>query len=113
MLTEKFREYLDQKAVIKTVGEDLKDARMCHDLWASYETTKKEAGNIKAKIDNSVEVSLIKEKYEAARERGRLLLEILMAEMQENGDTEVEYQGKKAVIVPKLKVGSDQTSMFN
>lgn len=102
-LQEKFQEYLEQAEVVKTLNADLKDATQTHEIYPELEKILKEAKQLKEKLANVTEVALIKEKCDGAKERLGLLKDILLAEMNEAGQTEVKYNGKTAKIVPSMK----------
>jgi predicted nucleotide-binding protein (sugar kinase/HSP70/actin superfamily) len=102
-LSEKFKEYLEQAEVVKTLNADLKDAVQSHESYQELEKLKKEAKRIKDNIDNVTEIALIREKRDGAKERQGLLKDILLAEMNEAGQTEVTFNGKKAKLIPAMK----------
>jgi DNA-binding transcriptional regulator GbsR (MarR family) len=104
MLQDKFKEYLDQAEVVKTLNADLRDASKSHDLNPEIEQMQKELKQIKEKLAAVTEIALIKEKRDGARERLNLLKDILMAEMSQAGEQEVTLNGKKAKIVPTMKL---------
>lgn len=107
MLQDKFKEYLDQAEVVKTLNADLKDATMSHELYPEFERMNKDIKDLKGKLQNVTEIALIKEKRDGAKERQNLLKDILMAEMAESGATEVEFEGKKAKLISAMKFGKD------
>lgn len=103
MLQDKLKEYLDQAEVVKTLNADLKDAQQSHESYAEIEQLSKQLKDLKGKLDNTTEVALIKEKRDAAKERLGLIKEILLTEMSEAGETEVEFNGRKAKIISAMK----------
>lgn len=107
MVIDKFREYLEQAEVVKTLNADLKDATQSHERYEELEQLSKEVKRIRDEIANVTEVALIKEKRDGAKERLGLLKEILLAEMAEAGQSEVEFEGKKAKIISTMKIGKE------
>lgn len=103
MLEEKFKEYLEQAEIVKTLNADLRDATQSHEIYPELEKIMKEVKQLRDKLANVTEIALIKEKRDGAKERLGLLKDILLAEMNEAGKTEVKVEGKKAKIVASMK----------
>ncbi len=104
MLEEKFKEYLDQGEVVKTLNADLKDATQSHELYPEIEELQKQLKQLKEKLATVTEIALIKEKRDGARERQGLIKDILLAEMHESGQNEVKVEGKTAKIISAMKI---------
>lgn len=107
MLAEKFKEYLDQAEVVKTLNRDLRDVQQGHELYPEIEKLSKELKQIREKLGSVTEIALIKEKRDGARERLGLLKDILMAEMNEAGEQEVKLEGKRAKLVATMKIENE------
>ncbi|MFW5703147.1 MAG: hypothetical protein ACOCXP_04260 [Candidatus Dojkabacteria bacterium] len=105
MLEEKLKEYLDQAQVVKTLNKDLRDIMQQHELHSEIEELSKKLKEKRDKLKNVTEIALVREKVEEAKERRDLLKDILFAEMNEAGQTEVEVDGFKATVVPSMKLG--------
>lgn len=107
MIAEKFKEYLEQAEVVKTVNRDLRDAMRTHELYPEIEKLAKELKQLREKLTSVTEIALIKEKRDGARERLGLLKDILIAEMNESGENEVKLEGKKAKLVATMKIENE------
>lgn len=108
MVEEKFKEYLEQSEIVKTLNRDLREITQEHELYPEIEKFAKELKQLREKLSTVTEIALIKEKRDDARERLGLLKDILMAELNESGETEVTVEGKKAKIVPSMKIEKQQ-----
>jgi hypothetical protein len=108
MLVDKFKEYLEQAEVVKTLNRDLRETTQSHELYPQIEKLSKELKQLREKLSNVTEIALIKEKRDDARERQNLLKDILLAEMNESGEDEITYEGKKARLVSTMKFEKDK-----
>lgn len=103
MLQDRFKEYLEQAEVVKTLNRDLRDAMQSHEMYDEIDKIAKELKQLRDKLSSVTEIALIKEKRDGARERLNLVKDILHAEMAEQGKPEVELDGKKAKIISQVK----------
>jgi hypothetical protein len=104
MLEDKFREFLEQSDIVKTFNRDLREVVQEHELYPEIQKLSKELKQQREKLNSVTEIALIKEKRDEARERLNLLKDILLAEMNESGETEVIVEGKKAKLVATMKI---------
>ncbi len=103
MLEDKLKEYLEQKDIVKTLNSDYREIKKEHELNDQIEKLSKELKKLRDQVKNTTEVSLIKDKKDAAKERLDLLKDILIAEMNENNQSEVVVDGQKARLIARVK----------
>jgi DNA-binding transcriptional regulator GbsR (MarR family) len=104
---DKKAEYFKLKRSVKVLRRDLKDLKEQHPDYDDLQALKKKVKELNDEIKNDEEIKEIGEKVKEITERMNLLKEMIRIEMIENGENEMEFDGKILKLVYVLKEGKN------
>jgi chemotaxis regulatin CheY-phosphate phosphatase CheZ len=104
-MPEDLQKLIEQMEFAKELAKDVRDNTESHSSFARIKELTKELKAEREKLNNDPDVGQAKEELATARERVKLLREILVAKMREEGKDRVSSGGKEAVLTSTIKIG--------
>jgi hypothetical protein len=98
------QQYLDQAEIVKGLNQELKEKTQEQEIYPAVQQKMKELKDMKSKLNESPEVMRAKEARDVEKERMNLLREMLIAQMTQTNQPEVTSNGKKAIMIPTMKI---------